>query len=118
VIVEAETAESAALGLALSGGGVRAASFSLGVVIGLIETGCHRRVRYVASVSGGSILNAALAHARSLDGFSSVEEFECRASTLAASLAWRGAFAFDWSLGSLPSGVFSQKAEDEQALVP
>jgi len=31
--------ESAALGLALSGGGVRAALFSLGVVIGLIETG-------------------------------------------------------------------------------
>jgi hypothetical protein len=42
------------LGLALSGGGVRATLFSLGVVIGLIETSCHKRVQCVASVSGGS----------------------------------------------------------------
>jgi hypothetical protein len=75
---------------------VRAALFSLGVVIGLIETGCHRRLRCVASVSGGSILNAALAHARSLASFSSVTDFEPLASSLAASLASRGAFAFEW----------------------
>ena len=51
---------------------MRAALFSLGVVIGLIETGCHRRVRCVASVSGGSILNAALAHEKSLACFASL----------------------------------------------
>jgi predicted acylesterase/phospholipase RssA len=90
------TTETAALGLALSGGGVRAALFSLGVVIGLIETECHRQLRCVASVSGGSILNAALAHEKSLASFSSLTEFEPLASKLAASLAWQGTFAFDW----------------------
>jgi hypothetical protein len=88
-VLEATTTESAALGLALSGGGVRAALFSLGVVIGLIETGCHRRVRCVASVSGGSILNAALAHEKSLASFPSLTEFEPLASKLAASLDQR-----------------------------
>ena len=94
VAPEAATTESAALGLALSGGGVRAALFSLGVVIGLIATGCHRRVRCIASVSGGSILNAALAHGNRLTGLSDVTEFEVLASRLAASLAEQGVFAF------------------------
>src|SRR5262245_54609207 len=89
------TTGTAPLGLALSGGGVRAALFSLGVVIGLIETECHRRVRCLSSVSGGSILNAALAHEKSLASFSSLTEFEPLASKLAASLASRGIFAFD-----------------------
>jgi hypothetical protein len=40
--LEPTATELAALGLALSEGGVRAALFSLGVVIGLIETGCNR----------------------------------------------------------------------------
>jgi hypothetical protein len=98
---EATTTESAALGLALSGGGVRAALFSLGVVIGLIESGCHRRLRCVASVSGGSILNAALAHAPSLCGFKGIADFEREASKLAARLAWQGIFAFSWrSIGA------------------
>src|SRR5215471_10311620 len=81
------------LGLALSGGGVRAALFSLGVVICLIETGCHKRIHCIASVSGGSILNAALAHAQSLKGVEEVDHFEKFASTLATSLAWEGIFA-------------------------
>jgi hypothetical protein len=72
---------------------VRAALFSLGVVIGLIETSCHKRVHCVASVSGGSILNAALAHAQSVNGFKGVSEFEALASKLATSLAWEGVFA-------------------------
>lgn len=110
------TTEPAALGLALSGGGVRAALFSLGVVIGLIETGCHRRLRCVASVSGGSILNAALAHADSLAGLSSVTEFESVASKLAGSLASRGVFAFSWrTIGSALSYVIRVVA---QAIIP
>jgi predicted acylesterase/phospholipase RssA len=84
-----------ALGLALSGGGVRATLFSLGVLIGLIETGCHRQLRCIASVSGGSILNAALAHTRSVNSVSSVSEFQGLASALARSLAWEGAFALN-----------------------
>ena len=108
---ELTTTEAPALGLALSGGGVRAALFALGVVIGLIETGCHRRVRCVASVSGGSILNAVLAHAthplgsftltqptttaEPLDSLSDTD-FEWLATRLATSLAWRGVFPFHW----------------------
>ena len=90
-----QEAESFGIGLALSGGGVRAALFSLGVVIGLIEMGFHRRLRCMTSVSGGSIVNAALAHGQSLNSFPSLKEFEPLASALAASLAWRGVFAFD-----------------------
>jgi hypothetical protein len=74
---------------------VRAALFSLGVIIGLIETGCHRRVRCIASVSGGSILNAALAHAPPLTSFSNVEQFKETASKLATSLAVTGIFALN-----------------------
>lgn len=88
-------AQSMDLGLALSGGGVRATLFALGVIIALIQTGCQRRVRCVASVSGGSILNAALAHIPNWSTFSNTKEFEPFASTLASSLAWKGAFAFD-----------------------
>lgn len=49
------------LDLALSGGGVRASFFSLGVVMYLLDSGLHQRVSVVSSVSGGSIANAALA---------------------------------------------------------
>ncbi len=108
--------ESDALGLALSGGGVRAALFSLGVVIGLIETKCHRRVRCVASVSGGSILNSALAHPPGLHSFSTVEEFEPLAKSLATSLAWRGAFFVDWR--SIPAGFWYLTRVVARALVP
>ena len=90
-----EQGESPTIGLALSGGGVRAALFSLGVVIGLIEAGFHRRLRCLTSVSGGSIVNAALAHGQSLDSYPSLEKFKPLASALAASLAGRGVFAFD-----------------------
>lgn len=83
------------LGLALSGGGVRAALFSLGVILGLIETGWHRRVRCIASVSGGSIVNAALAHVPGLRCYSTVDDFAPVASRLAASLASIGAGAFN-----------------------
>jgi predicted acylesterase/phospholipase RssA len=93
---QATTAEPADLGLALSGGGVRATLFSLGVVIALVETQCHKRVRCVTSVSGGSILNAALAHSQSLGAFPDIKEFEVLSSALAYSLASRGVFAFDW----------------------
>jgi predicted acylesterase/phospholipase RssA len=100
----APTAESAALGLALSGGGVRAALFSLGVVIGFIEAQCHKRVRCIASVSGGSILNAALAHCAKPGGYSTVEEFQTLASRLASSLASQGVFAFN--LRTIGSGIW------------
>jgi hypothetical protein len=42
-----------ALGLALAGGGTKAASFSMGVLQGLTETGLMDKVDIVSSVSGG-----------------------------------------------------------------
>jgi predicted acylesterase/phospholipase RssA len=51
----------ARLGLALSGGGLRATVFHLGVVRFLRDAGLLRDVTHIASVSGGSILGAHLA---------------------------------------------------------
>ena len=113
---DVSAAEAAVLGLALSGGGVRAALFSLGVVVGLIATGCHRRVRCIASVSGGSILNAALAHGDRLAGLSDVTAFEPLASNLAASMASRGVFAF--SLRTVGSAAWYLARVVARAIVP
>ena len=44
------------IGLALSGGGVRAAAFHAGVLRRLAELRALERLRHVSSVSGGSLL--------------------------------------------------------------
>jgi len=49
------------LGIALSGGGIRSAAFSLGVCQRLIEAGIFRRASHLSAVSGGSYLAAGLA---------------------------------------------------------
>jgi len=49
------------IGICLSGGGIRSASFSLGVCQRLIEAGILKRTRYLSAVSGGSYLAAAMA---------------------------------------------------------
>lgn len=49
------------LGVALSGGGVRASLFSLGALLYLVDTGLNRRVREISSVSGGSITSGFVA---------------------------------------------------------
>ena len=46
------------LGLALSGGGHRAAFFHIGVFAKLAELGLLRRVEVISTVSGGSIVGA------------------------------------------------------------
>lgn len=48
-------------GLALSGGGIRSASFNLGVLQALHRTGFFRFVDYLSTVSGGGYLGAKLA---------------------------------------------------------
>ena len=48
------------VGLAHSGGGIRSAAFSLGVVQELASHGAFRRVDYVSTVSGGGYLGSAL----------------------------------------------------------
>lgn len=46
------------LGLALSGGGIRSATFNLGVLQGLARLGLLRRVDYLSTVSGGGYIGA------------------------------------------------------------
>ncbi|WP_314503876.1 patatin-like phospholipase family protein [uncultured Microbacterium sp.] len=53
--------EDESIGLAISGGGLRATLFSLGVVLYLSNSGANKRIRLISSVSGGSITNAILA---------------------------------------------------------
>jgi hypothetical protein len=48
-------------GLALSGGGIRSATFCLGVLQALAQTGLLRRVDYLSTVSGGGYIGAWLA---------------------------------------------------------
>ena len=49
------------IGVAISGGGVRAAFFALGSLLYLVDSGLNQSVRLISSVSGGSIVNAAIA---------------------------------------------------------
>ena len=48
------------IGLALSGGGVRAAAFHLGVLRRLAAEGLLERVSVISTVSGGSLVTAAV----------------------------------------------------------
>ncbi|MGH3046626.1 MAG: patatin-like phospholipase family protein, partial [Gaiellaceae bacterium] len=55
------------LGLALSGGGFRAAFLHIGVLARMAEMGMLRRVEVISTVSGGSIVGALYyLHLRSL----------------------------------------------------
>ncbi len=57
------------VGLALSGGGVRSASFNLGVLQALHHYGLIRHVDYLATVSGGSYIGARFcSEVQALDG--------------------------------------------------
>jgi NTE family protein len=72
--VPPKPADGAAIALALSGGGFRATLGAIGVLRFLADAGLLGRVRYISSVSGGSIANGILArHYEALaeDGFSS-----------------------------------------------
>jgi NTE family protein len=56
--IGAAPANDGPLGLALSGGGFRAAFFHVGVLAHLAESGVLRRVEVISTVSGGSIVGA------------------------------------------------------------
>lgn len=58
--VGATTGPNEKVGLALSGGGIRSACFSLGIVSSMLKHGCWSDVDYVSSVSGGGYTAAAL----------------------------------------------------------
>jgi NTE family protein len=57
--MEAAGTETERLGLALSGGGFRAAFFHVGVLARLAELGVLPRIEVISTVSGGSIVGAA-----------------------------------------------------------
>jgi predicted acylesterase/phospholipase RssA len=95
----------ALIGVALSGGGLRAALFSLGVLIGLVHCGENRKVSHIASVSGGSITSAAVAQSCAYGDCPGIEDFRTISGPLATMLAKNGVLAFSWSatLGFLKS---------------
>ena len=49
-------------GLALSGGGIRSASFNLGVLQALAKEGCLEKIDYLSTVSGGGYIGASLTY--------------------------------------------------------
>src|SRR5262249_26169098 len=53
--------DSSLVGLCFSGGGIRSATFNLGVLQGLAELGLLRRFDYLSSVSGGGYIHQWLA---------------------------------------------------------
>jgi len=55
-----EAKESDLVGLALSGGGIRSATFSLGVMQALAKEGVLKRMDYLSTVSGGGYIGSAL----------------------------------------------------------
>lgn len=50
------------IGVAISGGGHRATLWGLGTLLYLVDSGRHRQVAAISSVSGGSIANGVVAH--------------------------------------------------------
>lgn len=60
-----DTTESST-GLALSGGGIRSASFGLGVIQAFLEHGIMQKIDYLSTVSGGGYIGASLSWYRYL----------------------------------------------------
>jgi hypothetical protein len=79
------------LEVALSGGGFRAAAFSLGALLYLAHTGLNTKVKNISSVSGGSITNAVVAHRCSFEQCS-LSDFKKLAIDLSEKFASRGLF--------------------------
>jgi predicted acylesterase/phospholipase RssA len=69
------------LRVALSGGGLRAAVFDLGLLLYLVDAGLNARVEQISSVSGGSITNAFVARRCNFQKVSS-QEFDGIAARL------------------------------------
>src|SRR3712207_3582094 len=57
-----------AVGLSLSGGGIRSASFCLGVLQALDRRGVLKRLDYLSTVSGGGYIGSSLSSAMSHNG--------------------------------------------------
>jgi predicted acylesterase/phospholipase RssA len=56
-----EDAAPSTLGVAISGGGVRAAFYGVGALLYIVHSGLNKKVKLISSVSGGSIGNTVIA---------------------------------------------------------
>jgi predicted acylesterase/phospholipase RssA len=61
------------VGLALSGGGVRSATFGLGLLRGLAQRGQLLRIDYLSTVSGGGYIGAMFGRLAALVGIAAAE---------------------------------------------
>jgi hypothetical protein len=89
------------IGLALSGGGIRSATFSLGLVQGLAKLRLLRRVDVLSTVSGGGYFGSFLGAAFSRDG-GSVDQVE---AALANNHSWEVAWLRDNGRFLSPNGA-------------
>lgn len=67
-------ADAPVVGLALSGGGIRSASFNLGVLQALQRKGLITRIDYLSSVSGGGYIASCLSWLRTQFPFTTTQE--------------------------------------------
>ena len=81
------------VGVCLSGGGHRAALFGLGALLYIVDAGLNTRVRSIASVSGGSLLNAFVSQECDFGDDNCKEEFEAVAQRFARLLVTRSTFS-------------------------
>lgn len=82
------------IGVALSGGGHRAALFALGALLYLVDAGKGRELSSVSSVSGGSITNGAIAQRVNLKTVQP-EDFRLTVKQIASQITRRGT-VFAW----------------------
>lgn len=97
---------SATIGVAISGGGVRAAFFALGALTYLVHSGLHRRVRLISSVSGGSIVSMAVATAGDFSSADAVE-FGRLVGRISSRMATWGVFFWPRLRRLLPLGLWA-----------
>src|ERR1700689_2774903 len=64
-------------GLAFSGGGIRSATFNLGILQGLAKLGLLRKFDYLSTVSGGGYIGSWLINWIKQDGVGEVERRIC-----------------------------------------
>jgi NTE family protein len=112
------------IGLALSGGGVRAAAFHLGVISRLAEEGLLEEVSAISTVSGGSLVVAAIISQSAMRWPSSRQflkdvfpSLRCRLSTTDLfsfkAVGWGGLLRFNVSLLVDRAGVLSALVESQ-----
>src|SRR5437867_3603803 len=86
----------AEVGVAMSGGGHRAAMFGLGALMYLADSGQNREVTSIASVSGGSLTNGYVALTVDYAGLDG-PGFEAAVRPFARQIAQRGTVGAVWT---------------------